>query len=75
MLILDVKTRWNSTFEMIQRAIKMREVVDILTSCDVEMRQYALDADDWKVLRDVLDFLQVRFFNNAPLDLSNETFD
>lgn len=59
MLILDVKTRWNSTYEMIERALKMRKVVDLLTSCEADLKEFALHNEDWEILQEVLDFLQI----------------
>lgn len=65
-LILDVRTRWNSTLAMITRALESREAIDRI--CTDERRskcaifhRYRMSSDDWKVLGVVAEWLKVIF--------------
>jgi phage anti-repressor protein len=59
MLILDIKTRWNSTYEMIQRGILFKQAVDIMASWDPDLRQLSLDEQEWNFLKNIAEFLGV----------------
>ena len=58
MIPRDVRTRWNSTYEMLDFAIEYRDALDTIAGDqDMKLRQYELSKDDWNVaiqLRDVL---------------------
>lgn len=72
MVILDVKTRWYSTYEMICRAVKMREAIDIYTSCDADLRDLSLQDSEWELLSEILNFLKV--FEETTKFLCQEKF-
>jgi len=56
----DVKTRWNSTFDMLKMALKYRAVVDDITANKVlKLRKYELDDDDWQIVSDLVCILKV----------------
>ncbi len=66
-LIRCVKTRWNTVTEVIGRALQMRPVLADL--CDMVqfnkprgacLRQYILNDDEWTVLQQLHDLLDVR---------------
>jgi hypothetical protein len=65
MIPRDVRTRWNSTYDMLDFAIEYRDALDTITGDrDMNLRQYELSKDDWKVaiqLRDVLKVSYVQF--------------
>jgi len=46
--ILDVPTRWNSTYEMCARALVLRIVLDAISRTDLDLRQYILSEEDWE---------------------------
>lgn len=54
----DVATRWNSTYDMLEVALKYRKAIDIMTSArENGLREYELTRGEWKIagqLRDVL---------------------
>ena len=54
----DVRTRWNSTYDMLKFAVEYREALDSITGNQkMKLRQYELDEEDWEIatkLRDVL---------------------
>lgn len=66
-LICCVKTRWNTVTEVIGRALQMRPVLADL--CDMvqfnkprgaRLRQYILNDDEWTVLQQLHNLLDVR---------------
>ena len=58
----DVKTRWNSTYDMLNVAMEYRKVIDNITANkSLKLRQYELDEDGWEVIGDLLRVLKVTF--------------
>ena len=59
----DVKTRWNSTYDMLKIALEYCEVVDDITANkSLKLQKYELDDEDWDILNDLLCVLKVRYF-------------
>ena len=57
----DVRTRWNSTFDMLDFAIKYRAVVDRMTMRPINcLRAYELDDAAWTMLTQIQEVLEVR---------------
>ena len=58
MMPRDVRTRWNSTYDMLDFAVDHREAIDSITGNQkMKLRQYELSEEDWEIatkLRDVL---------------------
>ena len=62
--VLNVETRWNSTYDFIQRAIDIqfgidRMVEEVLVPGGVLKEEDMLTKEDWKILRVIRDFLQI----------------
>jgi phage anti-repressor protein len=53
-LVLDVKTRWNSTYDMLHRLIHLRKAVDSIIIADIKLYRYKLEKPDWDLLDDVM---------------------
>ncbi|CAG8664577.1 1117_t:CDS:2, partial [Ambispora gerdemannii] len=71
-LILDVKTRWNSTYDMLNRAFEMREVIDVTASLDKELRNFELIDDEWNRINDIISVLKI--FVRTTKTLSSATY-
>jgi hypothetical protein len=59
MIPRDVKTRWNSTFDMLDFAVEHIAAIDTVTADrDMKLRQYELSEDDWDMARQLRDILK-----------------
>ena len=56
----DVVTRWNSTYDMMEFALKYRKPIDAITADkSLKLRKYELDNDDWTIIGDLVVVLEV----------------
>ncbi len=56
----DVRTRWNSTFHMLQVALEYRVPFDEITaSKKYDLRDFEMDEDEWKMAEQLRDVLKV----------------
>ncbi|KAJ7328454.1 hypothetical protein DFH08DRAFT_709747 [Mycena albidolilacea] len=55
LILRDVRTRWNSTFDMLLFAVKYRRAVDGITAeKSLKLRKFELDDQECKILSDLL---------------------
>jgi len=47
-LSLDVKTRWNSTFEMLSRSLELKEAINLLIKSDSSLSKFELSPCEWE---------------------------
>ena len=60
MMPRDVSTRWNSTYDMIEFAIKYRTPLDIMTANrDMNLRQFEMSKKEWSMALELSEVLQV----------------
>ncbi|KAF7727689.1 hypothetical protein EC973_007245 [Apophysomyces ossiformis] len=52
-LILDFKTRWNSTYAMIERAMETRRAYNMTCSSIAKLESYHLGEREWQVLQEL----------------------
>ncbi|CAB5175595.1 unnamed protein product [Rhizophagus irregularis] len=57
-LIPDVSTRWNSTDDMITRALELKQPLHNIVSADKDLRKYILSEEEWQYILDVHEILQ-----------------
>jgi hypothetical protein len=56
----DVKTQWNSTYDMLKVAIEYHTAInDITADKSVKLQRYELDDEDWVIVQDLLRVLKV----------------
>ena len=56
----NVKTRWNSTFDMLNFAVEYQTALDQLTGERASnLQQYEVGLDEWRIARQLHDVLQV----------------
>ena len=59
----NVKTRWNSTYDMLEFAVEYREALDSITrNQKMKLRQYELNEEDWEIATKLRDVLKVKPF-------------
>ena len=46
-LLLDVKTRWNSSYVMLHRGYKLRKAIEMYISGDPAVKQCQLTHEEW----------------------------
>ena len=57
----DVKTRWNSTYDMLQVALEYRTALDTLCSRrEHGLRAFELSSEEWEIARELCETLKVR---------------
>ena len=56
----DVQTRWNSTHDMLEFALKYREAIDAITQKrELGLHEFELDTDEWILAQQLTDVLKV----------------
>jgi hypothetical protein len=71
----DVKTRWNSTYNMLKMAVKFRAAIDHITADKtLKMRKYELDEEDWQIISDLLRVLKVCLIHFDTKSFSTSDF-
>lgn len=69
-LTLDVRTRFNATLTMMERAKEMMVPFDMTLSCIPKLRKYCLSKDEWNMIDELIKLLEP--FKEATIMLSNE---
>lgn len=67
----DIRTRWNSTFFMLQRLIQLKEPLTIVM-ISLKEAPGNLESQEWSVIEDMIPLL--RPFNNLTVELSAEQY-
>ncbi|KAJ2965600.1 hypothetical protein NUW54_g14065 [Trametes sanguinea] len=68
----DVKTRWNSTFDMLRTALDYKTALDTLCSRrEHGLRAFELTSEEWGIAQELCDTLKI--FKDATLFFSRDT--
>lgn len=64
----DVRTRWNSTYTMLDFSVKYQAAIQEFTSnLKLGLRKYELDNEEWELAEQLRDVLKVREYYNDDL--------
>lgn len=69
-LLRDVRTRWNSTETMMERAKELKQPFDLTLRSIPKLRKYVLDESEWEKIDELLALLAL--FKEATEMLSND---
>ena len=70
--IIDCKTRWNSTYKMINRACILKENIQMLAVKYSNLNNFLPNQTEWELFHDLDSFLES--FYNATNDLSTQSY-
>ncbi|KAF6751573.1 hypothetical protein DFP72DRAFT_816324, partial [Ephemerocybe angulata] len=76
-MLHDVVTRWNSTYDMCQFALDHREIIDIIAAYKASgLRDFELGEEEWVVVKELCDVQKVfkdatMFFSRGTPNLAN----
>src|SRR6185437_11074279 len=70
--IIDVPTRWNSTCEMIERALKLQSVLDAFARAERDLNHYILNKSEWNKLGQLVGILKP--FKEATTIMSSSSY-
>ena len=76
-IILDVATRWNSTFDMLERAFQQRKALEAVCLSDSKLRGHLITEDQWEGIQDILELLGVcclHFLRHRVVKLTERPF-
>lgn len=68
--ILDVRTRWNSTYDMLERALEIRKPLTLTVQSFKQLRHLVLSNDEWNKVMTTINLLKP--FKEATKELSEE---
>lgn len=63
--VLDVPTRWNSTYQMISKALELRTPLTMIISTDNDLQPFLLGDEEWTYLTRMKTLLEVRQHNTV----------
>jgi hypothetical protein len=73
MLILDVRTRWGSTFAMLERALLMRPAIERMVQLNpLDLGEYKLTDMDWLIIKTVRNWLEKFAFATKKLSTAKK---
>ena len=61
----DVRTRWNSTFEMLKFTVQYRAAIDKI-SAGKDLRAYEMDEEEWEIVTQLCAVLKVCLLRYVP---------
>ena len=62
----DVQTRWNSTYDMLQFAVRYKDAIKMITSDLANgLQKYKLNDDKWLIVKELVATLKVWFRHNS----------
>jgi hypothetical protein len=60
MLLCNVRTHWNATYDMLDFAYKYKDAINQITDrCNMKLRDYEIEPHEWDIIKQLWDVLGV----------------
>lgn len=71
-VLIDVDTRWNSLYLMLQRMVELKVPINSLTSGNLNLSHLVLEEEDWERIESLLQFLEPFYEYTLEMSRANE---
>ncbi|GBC49849.2 zinc finger BED domain-containing protein RICESLEEPER 2-like [Rhizophagus irregularis DAOM 181602=DAOM 197198] len=71
-LVLDVKTRWNSTYMMLKCALELQKPLHDTTMIERELEEFSISTEEWNQMKELCHVFEI--FHKATVEMSKAQY-